>query len=58
MTPDQQAHVDARFDVVTRELTELRISVEHRVTKLETRVGIIGVIAGLLGGLMSGLKSH
>lgn len=56
MTPEQIAHVDERFDALSKEVGNLRVSVEHRVTKLEERVGIIGILAGLLGGLISGIK--
>lgn len=58
MTPEQQQHIDKRFDDLKSEVTALTLSVEHRVTKVEERVGLIGLVTGLVGGLVASLRGH
>lgn len=61
MSPEQLAsltddvrYIRERVDDHGQQLADLRVSVEHRLTRVEVKSGIWG----LLGGLLSGLGIH
>ena len=56
MTPEQQSHMEGKIDKVAEELVTLRLSVENRVTTLETKSGLWGVLGGIVGGFLTGIK--
>lgn len=45
------------MDAVQKDITDLRVMLEHRVTKIEVKAGVLGVLAGAVGGFFAGLKS-
>ena len=49
------AYIRERVDCVDRKLGELRVSVEHRVTRLEGRASLFGVLGGFLAALATAL---
>lgn len=53
---DQLNRIEDKVDALAKEVVDLRVAVEHRVTKLEAKAGIIGVVTGLLGGLLGHVK--
>ena len=40
---------------IRKSLEDLQVSVEHRLTKVETRASIFGALSGAIMGIVSGL---
>lgn len=55
---DRLERIEDKIDENSRKLDSLALSVEHRVTKLETKAGIFGLIGGLIGGMLSAFRAH
>jgi hypothetical protein len=56
---DRLERIEDKLDVLDSKLTELRVVVEHRVTKLETKAGIFGALGGIFASILTrfmGLK--
>lgn len=47
---DDVAYIRTRVDTLGGEVGDLRVSVENRVSKLEVKAGIFGLLGGLLAG--------
>lgn len=65
MSPDQFAALaeDVRYirektDETKNTLTEFRVSVEGRLSRVEERAGWIGGISGILGSILATLGLH
>jgi hypothetical protein len=65
MSPEQLAelsenirYIREKTDETGEKLGEFRISVEHRLTKVEVMSSVWGSLSGLLGGLLAGLGLH
>ena len=56
MTPEQFNRLDNKIDAVRADLTELRVLMEKRVTAIEVKAGLLGIVAGAIGGWFSGIK--
>lgn len=56
----QENHECLRKDLgeLTKELTETRLSVEHRLTKVEVKAGVWGAISGIAAALGITLFKH
>ena len=52
MPPDLQ-RIEEKLDAIQRELSDFRILMENRVTKIEMKAGILGVLAGGVGGFFA-----
>lgn len=48
---DDVRYIRSRVDAIGDEVKEFRVGVEHRVTKLEMKAGLWGVLGGLLATL-------
>lgn len=48
--------LEGKIDKLSTDVTELRVMLEHRVTKIEVKAGVLGVVAGAIGGWFSALK--
>ena len=53
MTPEQFNRLDNKIDAVRADLTDLRILMEKRVTAIEVKAGVLGVLAGGVGGFFA-----
>ena len=53
MTPEQFNRLDTKIDDVRKEVNDLRVLVERRVTAIEVKAGILGVLAGGVGGFFA-----
>ena len=51
-------YIRERVDCVDRKVGELRVAVEHRLTKVEGKASLLGVIGGFLAALVTWLFSH
>ena len=45
--------IEDKIDAMQRELSDFRIAMEGRVTKIEMKAGVLGVLAGGLGGFFA-----
>ena len=52
MPPDLQ-RIEEKLDAIQRELSDFRILMENRVTKIEMKAGVLGVLAGGVGGFFA-----
>ncbi len=56
MAPEDIRRLEGKVDKVSEDVTNLRLLVENRVSVLETKSGLWGVLGGIVGGLLTGLK--
>ena len=54
--PTDLQRIEDKIDILQRELSDFRIAMEGRVTKIEVKAGLPGIVAGAIGGWFSGLK--
>lgn len=52
---DNTEYVRDRVDCLDRKLTDLRVQVEHRVTKLEVRAGLVALFVSALVSVAAAL---
>ena len=55
--PTDLQRIEDKIDDVRKELTDLRVLMERRVTAIEVKAGVLGVIAGAIGGWFSNLRT-
>lgn len=52
---DKLCKVDEKVDKLDNDLTEHRVSIEHRLTKVEVRSSILGALLGAVTGALSSI---
>ena len=55
--PTDTQRIEEKLDVLQRELSDFRIAMEGRVTKIELKASLLGIIAGAVGGWFSRLPT-
>ena len=51
--PTDLQRIEDKIDDVRKELNDLRVLMERRVTEIEVKAGILGVLAGGVGGFFA-----
>ena len=51
--PTDLQRIEDKIDDVRKELTDLRVLMERRVTAIEVKAGVLGVLAGGVGGFFA-----
>ena len=51
--PTDLQRIEDKIDDVRKELNDLRVLMERRVTAIEVKAGILGVLAGGVGGFFA-----
>lgn len=50
---ERLARIEAGVTAIRSEMADLRVNVEHRVTKLETRAAFSGFLGGVVASIMA-----
>lgn len=48
--------LEAKLDALKDDVANLRVMIEHRMTKVEAKAGILGILSGAIGGWLASLK--
>lgn len=58
-TDDRLERIETKIDTLSTRHEDLRVSVEHRMTKLEVKAKVAGILSGLLSSIgLSWVRGH